>query len=130
MYTAVTQDIQVTVLPEFMADRSDPKQSRFFWAYTIEITNKGRLRVQLISRYWQITDSEGRVEEVRGLGVVGEQPVLEPGESFRYTSGCPLQTPSGIMTGSYSLVDETERSFEVEIPAFSLDSPHARRVLN
>lgn len=130
MYTAVTQDIQVTVFPEFLADRSEPQQSRFFWAYTIEITNQGRLRVQLISRYWQITDADGRVEEVRGLGVVGEQPVLKPGETFRYTSGCPLSTPSGIMTGTYSMMDDAEHTFEIEIPAFSLDSPHAKRVLN
>jgi ApaG protein len=130
MYTAVTHDIQVTVLPEFLPDRSEPSQNRFFWAYTIEITNKGRLRVQLISRYWQITDALGRVEEVRGLGVVGEQPVLHPGESFRYTSGCPLQTPSGIMAGRYTFVDDTEQMFEVQIPAFSLDCPHAKRVLN
>ncbi len=130
MYTALTDDIQVSVFPEFLADRSEPKNDRYFWAYTIEIANRGRLRVQLISRYWQITDANGRVEEVRGLGVVGEQPVLEPGESFRYTSGCPLATSSGIMTGSYRMVDDTERSFEVEIPAFSLDSPQAKRVLN
>jgi ApaG protein len=130
MYTAVTNDIQVTVLPEFLPDRSEPKHDRYFWAYTIEVANMGRLRVQLVSRYWRITDANGHVEEVRGLGVVGEQPVLEPGESFRYTSGCPLTTPSGIMTGTYRMVDDTERSFEVEIPAFSLDSPFARRVLN
>ena len=130
MYTAVTHDIQVTVLPEFLPDRSEPKQSRYFWAYTIEISNQGRLRVQLISRYWQITDADGRVEEVRGLGVVGEQPVLKPGETFRYTSGCPLSTASGIMTGTYSMVDDAEHTFEIEIPAFSLDSPHAKRVLN
>ena len=130
MYTAVTHDIQVTVFPEFLADRSEPQQGRYFWAYTIEIANQGRLRVQLVSRYWQITDADGRVEEVRGLGVVGEQPVLKPGETFRYTSGCPLSTPSGIMTGTYSMVDDAERTFEIEIPAFSLDSPHAKRVLN
>jgi ApaG protein len=130
MYSAVTHDIQVTVFPEFLPDRSDPKNDRFFWAYTIEIANMGRLRVQLIARYWRITDASGLVEEVRGLGVVGEQPMLNPGETFRYTSGCPLSTPSGIMTGTYQMVDDTERSFDVEIPAFSLDSPHMKRVLN
>ncbi len=130
MYTAVTQSIQVTVMPEYLADRSDPARDRYFWAYTIEIANQGPLRVQLIARHWEITDGHGRMDEVRGLGVVGEQPILKPGETFRYTSGCPLTTPSGIMTGSYSMVDETERTFDVEIPAFSLDSPHARRVLN
>ncbi len=130
MYRAVTHDIQVTVFPEFLPERSDPENDRYVWAYTIEIANLGRLRVQLISRYWQITDGNGLVEEVRGLGVVGEQPVLNPGETFRYTSGCPLGTPSGIMTGSYRLADDTERAFEVEIPAFSLDSPQPGRVLN
>ena len=130
MYRAVTHDIQVTVFPEFLPERSDPENARYVWAYTIEIANLGRLRVQLISRYWQITDGNGLVEEVRGLGVVGEQPVLNPGETFRYTSGGPLGTPSGIMTGSYRLADDTERAFEVEIPAFSLDSPQPGRVLN
>jgi ApaG protein len=130
MYTAVTHDIEISVFPEFLADRSDPQNDRYFWAYTIEIANRGRLRVQLISRYWQITDANGRIEEVRGLGVVGEQPVLEPGESFRYTSGCPLTTPSGIMTGSYEMVDDAENSFDVVIPPFSLDSPQMKRVLN
>ena len=130
MYTAVTNDIQVTVFPEYMPSRSQPERSRYFWAYTIEIANQGRLRVQLIARYWRITDGNGHVDEVRGLGVVGEQPILKPGESFRYTSGCPLTTPSGIMTGTYQMLDDAERSFEIDIPAFSLDSPHATRVLN
>ena len=130
MYMAVTRDIQVTVIPEFMPDRSEPKQGRFFWAYTIEIANLGRLRVQLLSRYWRITDALGRVEEVQGLGVVGEPPVLNPGETFRYTSGCPLTTPSGIMMGHYRMEDDTGRSIDVEVPAFSLDSPHGKRVLN
>ncbi|WP_131116042.1 Co2+/Mg2+ efflux protein ApaG [Lichenihabitans psoromatis] len=130
MYTAVTHDIQVSVFPEYLADRSDPKNDRYFWAYTIEIANMSRLRVQLLSRYWQITDANGHVEEVQGLGVVGEQPVLEPGESFRYTSGCPLTTPSGIMTGTYHMVDDADHTFPVAIPPFSLDSPQAKRVLN
>ena len=130
MYTAITHDIQISVIPEFLPDRSEPSKDRFFWSYTIEIVNLGRVRVQLISRYWQITDANGRIEEVRGLGVVGEQPVLEPGETFRYTSGCPLTTPGGIMTGTYQMIDDTERSFDVEIPAFSLDSRYTKRVLN
>ncbi|UDL94976.1 Co2+/Mg2+ efflux protein ApaG [Lichenihabitans sp. PAMC28606] len=130
MYTAVTHDIQVSVFPEYLADRSDPKNDRYFWAYTIEIANMSRLRVQLLSRYWQITDANGHVEEVQGLGVVGEQPVLEPGESFRYTSGCPLTTPSGIMTGTYHMVDDADHTFPVAIPPFSLDSPQTKRVLN
>lgn len=130
MYTAVTKDIQVTVLPEFLESRSDPDGGRFFWAYTIEITNQGVELVQLLARHWIITDALGRTEEVKGLGVVGEQPVLNPGETFRYTSGCPLSTPSGMMSGTYRMADADGRSFTVEIPAFSLDSPHARRILN
>jgi ApaG protein len=118
------------VLPEFLPERSDPEEARYFWAYTIEITNMGRLPVQLIARHWTITDGVGKVETVRGLGVVGEQPMLNPGDTFRYTSGCPLSTPSGLMVGTYRMTDADGRHFEIEIPAFSLDSPHARRVLN
>lgn len=130
MYRAITRQIQVTVLPEFLADRSDPSEAQFFWAYTIEIANLGDLDVQLISRHWRITDGDGAVEEVRGAGVVGEQPILKPGETFRYTSGCPLRTPSGIMAGSYRMVNANGEAFDIEVPAFSLDSPFARRVLN
>ena len=130
MYTAVTRDIQITVMPQFVADRSEPEEGQFFWAYTIEITNLGRERVQLIARHWIITDGNGVVEEVQGPGVVGEQPVIQPGESFRYTSGCPLNTPSGIMVGSYRMLDAEGHPFDVDIPAFSLDSPFAKRVLN
>lgn len=130
MYTSVTHDIQVTVLPEFLADRSQPDENQFFWAYTVEIANLGEIAVQLVSRYWRITDATGHVEEVRGAGVIGEQPILQPGTTFRYTSGCPLRTASGIMAGSYRMVDENGVSFDIEIPVFSLDSPHARRVLN
>ncbi len=130
MYTAITDDIQVTVIPEFMPERSDPDQAQYFWAYTIEIANLGSRPVQLIARHWLVTDGNGKVEEVHGLGVVGEQPVLQPGESFRYTSGCPLTTPGGIMAGTYRMTDETGASFEVQIPAFSLDIPETRRTLN
>ena len=130
MYTAVTRDIQVTVLPQFVAERSEPDEGRFFWAYTIEITNLGRESVQLTARHWVITDGNGLIEEVHGPGVVGEQPVIQPGESFRYTSGCPLNTPSGIMVGSYRMVDNAGAGFDAEIPAFSLDSPFALRTLN
>ena len=130
MYTAVTNGIQVTVLPEFRPDQSEPDQSRWFWAYTIEIANLGERIVQLVSRHWIITDGEGRVEEVKGLGVVGEQPVLQPGESFRYTSGCPLTTSNGIMSGTYRMTTEDGQAFAVTIPAFSLDSPEGERVLN
>lgn len=130
MYTAVTRDIQVTVLPAFAPERSDPAESQYFWTYTVEIANRGEATVRLLSRYWKITNSRGGTHEVRGPGVVGEQPILKSGDSFRYTSGCPLETPSGIMTGSYRMVTEDGEAFEVEIPAFSLDSPFSRRVLN
>ena len=130
MYSSVTRDIMITVLPEFVPDRSDADDGQFFWAYTVEIANQSEVTVQLTARHWKITDANGKMEEVQGPGVVGEQPILKPGEAFRYTSGCPLTTPSGIMTGSYRMVDEAGEVFEAEIPAFSLDSPFARRVLN
>ena len=130
MYTAVTRDIQITVMPQYLADRSEPDEGRYLWAYTIEIANLGRGTVQLVARHWVITDAAGKVETVSGVGVVGEQPVLNPGGTFRYTSGCPLSTPSGVMEGHYRMVDEDGNAFEVEIPAFSLDSPQAKRVLN
>jgi ApaG protein len=130
MYKAVTHDIQVTVLPSYLADQSEPGENRYVWSYTIEIANLGVVSAQLVSRHWIITDGEGRREEVKGPGVVGEQPILRPGDAFRYTSGCPLTTPSGIMAGSYRMVDENGHSFDVEIPAFSLDSPFSRKVLN
>ncbi|MBV9633866.1 MAG: Co2+/Mg2+ efflux protein ApaG, partial [Methylobacteriaceae bacterium] len=121
---------EVTVLPEFLPDRSEPSEGRFVWAYTIEITNHSDQAVQLKSRHWIITDARGHMEEVRGPGVVGEQPVLNPGDAFRYTSGCPLSTPSGIMSGTYRMAGADGRAFDIEIPAFSLDSPYAKRVLN
>ncbi|HTO79162.1 MAG TPA: Co2+/Mg2+ efflux protein ApaG, partial [Methylocystis sp.] len=96
MYVAVTHDIQVTAIPDFLMERSDPAQDRYFWSYTIEIANLGRRRVQLLTRHWVIIDAFGRKEEVRGPGVIGEQPVLEPGETYRYHSFCPLTTPSGL----------------------------------
>jgi len=130
MYSATTHDVRVTVRPEFSPERSAPDEGRYFWTYTIEITNMGAREVQLTHRHWRITDAHGRLEEVRGPGVVGEQPWLKPGESFRYTSGCPLTTPSGIMAGDYRMAGPAGQIFEVEIPAFSLDSPYARRTLN
>jgi len=130
MYRAVTRNIAVTVTPRFLADRSAPDKGQFFWAYTIEIANDGGETVQLKTRYWHITDALGRVQEVRGAGVVGEEPFIAPGESYEYTSGVPLQTPSGIMTGHYGMVTEAGERFNIEIPAFSLDSVHAPRTLN
>ena len=129
-YRAVTRDITVTVSPRFMSDRSAPEKGQFFWAYTIEISNNSGETVQLKTRYWHITDSTGRVQEVRGAGVVGEEPIIPPGESFEYTSGVPLQTPSGFMVGSYGMVSDSGDHFDIEIPAFSLDSSYASRTIN
>ena len=130
MYKAITHDFQVTVLPAYLAEQSDPADNRYVWSYTIEIANLGSATAQLVSRHWIITDGEGRREDVRGPGVVGEQPILRPGDAFRYTSGCPLTTPSGIMVGSFRMVDENGRAFDIDVPAFSLDSPFNRKVLN
>jgi ApaG protein len=130
MYTIVTHGIQITVLPEFVPERSDADEASFWWAYTVEIANRGDVTVQLTARHWKITDGNGRLEEVKGAGVVGEQPVLKPGETFRYTSGTNMSTPSCIMTGTYKMVCENGESFDAEIPMFSLDSPYASRVLN
>jgi ApaG protein len=130
MYTAVTRSIEVTVTPRFLPERSSPGEGHYFWAYTIEITNNGAETVQLKTRHWRITDASGRVQEVRGPGVVGEQPRLAPGESFEYTSGVPLPTPSGFMAGSYRMVTEQGEPFDIEIPAFSLDSPEPKRTIN
>jgi ApaG protein len=130
MYKAVTRDIEVQVTPRFLAERSSPENGYFFWAYTIEITNRGRDTVQLKTRHWKITDAHGRMQEVRGAGVVGETPVLEPGESFEYTSGVPLPTPSGFMTGTYGMVTAAGDGFDIDIPTFSLDSSTAKRTIN
>ncbi len=126
MYSKMTRSISIQVEPLYLEDQSSPEDDYFVWAYTIAIENTGSEVVQLKTRYWRITDANGHVEEVRGAGVVGEQPVLEPGESFEYTSGTPLGTPSGIMDGSYQMVTNDGELFNVEIPAFSLDSPYAR----
>ncbi|TCT08250.1 Co2+/Mg2+ efflux protein ApaG [Aquabacter spiritensis] len=130
MYRATTRQVQVTATPRYVAERSDPDQNRYFWAYTIEVVNLGGLAVQLKTRHWIITDARGHVEEVHGAGVVGEEPVLPPGGRFEYTSGVPLGTPTGIMSGSYGMLSATGDMFSVEIPAFSLDSPGMRRILN
>jgi ApaG protein len=130
MYQAVTRDIEVIVTPRFLAERSSPDNGYFFWAYTIEIKNGSSETVQLKTRHWKITDANGRLQEVRGAGVVGEEPVLKPGESFEYTSGVPLPTPSGFMLGTYGMVSATGEGFEIEVPAFSLDSAHAKPTIN
>lgn len=130
MYEAVTRNVRVRVTPAYVEEQSFPEENYFFWSYTVEITNLGDGPVQLRSRVWQITDGAGHIEEVRGPGVVGQTPVIAPGGSFTYTSGCPLRTPQGIMVGTYQMVDSSGTLFNVAIPAFSLDSPYAHRKLN
>ena len=123
-YRAVTRAIEVSVRPIYLDGQSTPEDNHYVWAYQVRIENVGIETVQLVNRYWRITDAFGRVQEVRGPGVVGEQPVLGPGEMFEYTSGTPLTTPSGFMVGHYEMVTEDGQTFEVDIPAFSLDDPH------
>jgi ApaG protein len=130
MYRAVTRQIEVTVEPNFLPGRSSPENRQFFWSYTVVITNSGKETVQLRTRYWVITDASGRRQEVRGEGVIGEQPVLAPGARFEYTSGVPLPTASGFMAGRYEMVNESGERFEIDVPAFSLDSPDVKRTLN
>ena len=130
MYRTVTRDIEVLVTPRYLSERSSPDNGYFFWAYTIEIKNRGAETVQLKTRHWRITDSHGRLQDVRGAGVVGKQPVLEPGGSFEYTSGVPLPTPSGFMVGTYSMETSAGEGFDIDIPAFSLDSVHGQRTIN
>ena len=130
MYQAQTRGVRVTAVPEFMERESAHDQGRYFWAYTIEIVNQSRQTVQLMTRHWFITDGRGEVHEVRGDGVVGKQPVLRPGESFSYTSGCPLMTPDGSMRGYYAMLGEDGVVFDVEVPLCPLDSPYVKKVLH
>ncbi len=129
-YSETTRGITVSVKPFYLEEQSSPSENHYVWAYQVRIENNGSATVQLRTRYWRITDSIGRVNEVRGAGVVGEQPVLKPGEKFTYTSGCPLSTPSGIMVGSYQMQNERGELFSIAIPAFSLDLPDHRRTIN
>src|SRR5579864_2203224 len=130
MYEKVTRAIHVSVRPYYLAEQSSPDEDHFVWAYKVNIANNGPETVQLLNRHWRITDKFGRLHEVNGPGVVGEQPVLKPGESYEYTSGCPLGTPSGIMVGSYEMTTTTGERFDIEIPAFSLDSPYDTAAIN
>jgi ApaG protein len=123
MFTKTTRHIKVTASPNFLADHSEPTDSHYVWAYTIQLENVGDESVQLLNRHWKIMDAKGLTHEVRGQGVIGEQPVLKPGEVFRYTSGTSLGTASGVMLGEYEMVTPKGEHFEVEVPAFSLDSP-------
>ncbi len=126
-YVEVTHNIRVAVAPAFLEDQSEPEEGRYIWSYRVQIENRRAETVQLVARYWRITDAHGRVREVRGPGVVGEQPSIGPGKMFEYTSGAPLETPSGVMTGTYRMRANTGESFEVSIPPFALDSPYDLR---
>ncbi len=116
-------EFTVTAQPRYVAEQSDPHANQYLFAYTITVANTGETTAKLVSRHWVITDAEGHVEEVRGEGVVGEQPVLRPGEAFRYTSGCPLTTPVGSMRGSYQCVADDGTRFDAPIPEFILAMP-------
>lgn len=129
-YEQTTRGITVRVAPSYLPDQSEPERQRYVWSYHIRLENHGDVAVKLLTRHWIITDGRGMVQEVRGEGVVGERPLIAPGASYDYVSGCPLTTPSGIMQGSYHMVDANGEEFDVAIPAFSLDSPRMRPSLN
>lgn len=130
MYEQTTRNVVVRVEPDFLADQSSPADDRYIWAYTVEIENKSGEDLQVMQRFWRIADRDGQVQEVRGDGVVGEKPVLKPGETFTYTSGAPLSAPSGVMLGTYQVENKQGERFDVDIPAFSLDSPFDQRTIN
>ena len=130
MYRTTTRKIEVAVKPRFVPERSSVDDRCFLWAYTVAITNRGQEPVQLQTRSWRIIDALGRTKEVRGAGVVGEQPVLQPGETFEYTSEVPLPTSSGVMTGAYGMLASTGEAFDIAIPMFSLDSPDTLRTVH
>ncbi len=123
MAISKTYQITVTASPQYVPDQSDPDAERYVFAYTITLENTGTVAAQLISRHWLITDGNSNVQEVRGLGVIGEQPLLRPGEKYEYTSGCQLDTPVGVMRGTYQMMAEDGTAFEAEIPAFTLSIP-------
>jgi len=129
-YLAVTREIAVRVEPAYLEAHSSPANAQYFWSYRVTIENQGRETVQLLSRHWMITNARGELNEVKGPGVVGEQPVLRPGESFEYTSGAPLNTPWGLMGGAYQMESESGERFDIEIPTFSLDTPGQGVLLN
>src|ERR1700744_2071632 len=129
-YLANTRGIAVSGEPTSLETRSSPEISQYFWAYRVIIENQGRETVQLLSRHWMITNARGELSEFKGPGVVGEQPILKPGERFEYTSGAPLNTPSGMMAGAYQMENEGGERFDIEIPTFSLDRPNQGLLLN
>lgn len=124
MFSKITHSIKVTATPQFLDQHSEPDEDHFVWAYTIQLENTGAETVQLMNRHWKITDAHGLTQEVHGEGVIGEKPVLKPGEAFRYTSGTALGTSSGIMLGEYEMETPGGERFHIEVPAFSLDSPY------
>ncbi len=130
MYSAITQNVTVSVEPTYLSEESMPERSIYVWAYKVRIENNGIETLQLKTRSWKITDSYGRVQEVHGPGVVGEQPTLKPGDSFEYTSGTPLSTPNGIMAGTYAMQMENGILMDIAIPAFSLHTPDMAKRLN
>lgn len=130
MYQQRTRSIHISVEPFYVDDQSSPASNRFVFGYRVKIDNQGSEAVQLMSRFWQITDALGRTVEVEGAGVVGEQPLIAPGDHFEYTSGTPLATPSGVMIGRYQMITESGESFDAAIPAFSLDAPGAQMRMN
>ncbi len=129
-YVASTRGIAVSVVPTYVETRSSPDGAQYVWAYRVVIENQGLETVQLLSRHWMISNARGELTEVKGPGVVGEQPVLKPGERFDYTSGAPLNTPSGMMGGAYQMETESGEHFDIEIPTFSLDIPNQGALLN
>ncbi|MEM8987557.1 MAG: Co2+/Mg2+ efflux protein ApaG [Pseudomonadota bacterium] len=130
MYEQITDGVRVSVESDYLEDQSAPEDHRYVWSYTVRIENETDDAVRLVTRYWKITDANGGTQEVRGSGVVGEQPRLEPGERYEYTSGAPLSTPSGIMVGQYQMERDNGDLFQVEVPPFSLDSPYDLRPVN
>ncbi|MEO1040091.1 MAG: Co2+/Mg2+ efflux protein ApaG [Pseudomonadota bacterium] len=126
MYKQETRGVLIKVKPDYLDEESDPDASRYVWGYTVEIENRGEEPIQLLTREWRITDALGRTQIVRGDGVVGEQPVIAPGDSYRYRSGAPLPTPSGFMVGRYGMRAAGGDAFEADIPAFALDTPFER----
>jgi len=130
MFETTTKAINVRVSPEFLDEQSDPDDHHFFWAYYVEIENCSQTPVRLRTRHWRIIDAHGATQEVMGEGVVGEQPLIQPGETFSYTSGAPLSTPTGFMNGQYKMEEENGDDFLVDIPAFSLDSPYDHHMVN
>ena len=129
-YTEVTKNIRVSVKTNFLSDQSDTENNLWVWSYHILIENNGNDKVQLIDRYWKITDATGIIKEVKGSGVIGEQPTIKPGEFFEYTSGTPLNKSSGFMSGNYRMINENNESFFIDVPVFSLDIPLVQKILN